>query len=158
MEIGNVAAAVPAWVTWPNAAIVIQGVLTLVIAGIAVAIQRQQAVTNTIQLRLALFERRMKVFDATLDLIALVMRQARIDLSELVNFLIATREHSHLFGQEITDYITLLHQKGLDLWTLREGVSEPEDIRRRTELLTWFAKQTEVTHDKFLKYIDFRTP
>jgi hypothetical protein len=46
------------------------GVATVVIGVIAVLIQRQQAATNRLQYRLALFERRMKVFNTTLDFLA----------------------------------------------------------------------------------------
>ncbi len=140
------------------------GVATVVIAAIAIQIQRQQAETNRRQYRLALFERRMKVFDATLEFIGIVIREARIETVEpLFTLIQKTREHRMLFGSEIAEYIDELYAKGNRLhliWSTSEPnhVIKQEYIAEETELLLWFTRQASGARDKFLKYIDFREP
>jgi K+-sensing histidine kinase KdpD len=66
-------------------------------------IQKQQANTSHLQFRLALMERRMKVFNATQEFIALVLREAKIEtLEPLFTLLRETRESQFLFGSEIS--------------------------------------------------------
>jgi len=134
------------------------GIATVVIGAIALGIQRQQAATNKLQRRLAIFERRMKVFDSTLDFIALVLREARMEsLTPLFQLLRNTRERQLLFGTEIGQYIDELYKKGLRLETI-DQMNRPEDIPRRTEIVEWFSGQSAVANETFLKYIDFREP
>src|SRR5436190_628661 len=95
---------------WVKAAQIVQGFLTpaiaVILGYISYVIQRQQsrtqeqqAETNRLQYRLSLLERRMKVFDSTLDFIALVNRDAEVkDLPLLFDLLRGTREHKLLFG------------------------------------------------------------
>lgn len=140
------------------------GIATVVIGVIATKIQRQQAATNRLQYRLALFERRMKVFDATVEFIALVLREARIDtLEPLFNLLRDTRERRMLFGSEIGEYIDELYEKGGQLHVIYMAggaarIIRPEDIPEETEIQRWFSGQTAIAQEKFLKYIDFREP
>ena len=142
------------WIDWQKAAQVLAtpviGFSTLAIGGIALTIQRQQANTNRLQYRLALFERRMKVFDSTMDLIAVVLPRA-------FQFLRETRDHELLFGAEIKDYLDEVYRKTVRLHTI-DAVSRSEDIPKRTELLDWFSRQSAVATRKFLKYLNFREP
>jgi len=140
------------------------GVATVVIGVIATKIQRQQAATNRLQYRLALFERRIKTFDATLEFIGLVLREARINTLEPLSDLIrGTREHRMLFSSEIGEYIDELYKKGVRLHTIdvaggAEGIIRPQDVQEEAEINRWFGGQTAVAQEKFLKYIDFREP
>ena len=147
------------WIDWLKAAQVLAtaviGFGTLAIGGIALTIQRQQANTNRLQYRLALFERRMKVFDSTMDLIAVVLRDAKVELPRAFQFLRETRDRELLFGPEIKDYLDEVYRKSVDLHTI-DAVSRPEDIPKRTELLDWFSGQSAVATRKFLKYPNFR--
>ncbi len=126
--------------------------------------QQQQAQTSHLQYRLALLERRMKVFDTTLDFIAMIVMEARVETMEPLRKLLRdTREHSLLFGPEIEEYIHELYKRGVLLQTIfqmrqPEGMFRPEDFPRHTELVEWFASQFKVAEQKFLKYIDFREP
>ena len=161
--------------SWVKAAQVAQGFSTPVIAVllgvVTVLIQRRQAKTqerqaqtNHLQHRLALMERRMKVFNTTLDFIALVLREARIETMEpLFKLLRETREHHLLFGAEIGEYIEELYKKGVRLHTIhqmsgQQHIVRPEDIPIHTEINMWFSGQIRVAEQKFLTYIDFREP
>ena len=137
------------------------GIATVVIGVLAFKIQRQQAITNRLQYRLALLEKRMRVFDETMDLIAVVIREARIELNRVIQFLQRTREHELLFGPEIKAFIDEIYRAGVDLSTrVPAGINMGDQaaIQRQTELVAWFADQSAVAREKFLKYIDFREP
>jgi hypothetical protein len=88
-------------VDWFKAMTAVIGVATAVVAIVAVLIQRQVAKINRLQLRLALFERRMKVFDSTMNFVAAIGRDAAVDLNGLFGLIRNTREHEMLFGPEI---------------------------------------------------------
>jgi hypothetical protein len=162
---------------WVKAAQIAQGfsapLLALVLGVITVLVQlrqsetqRQQAKTNHLQYRLALFERRMKVFDATMAFIALVMREAQIKTYEpLFGLKAKTAESQWLFGSEISEYIDELFRKGNRLHAiyaarLPEDNTRPEDIPVDVEINEWFSAQVEksLARDRFLKYMDFREP
>ncbi len=142
---------------WFKAMAVVNGVATVVVAALAVLIQRQLAKTNRLQLRLALFKRRMKVFDSTMNFVAAIGREAKVDLNQLFDLIRETREHDLLFGPEVGEYITALYKSGNEL-RARALVGGQEDIERRTELLHWFGEQTRQGTKIFLKYLDFREP
>jgi hypothetical protein len=144
-------------IPWTKVGIFTQALLTLVIAGIALLIQRQQALTNRLQRRFALFERRMKVFDATTILIGEVIRNGNVTLEQLFTFLRGTRENELLFGSEIKAYLEELYKKGNKLRAL-DTVNRPEDAKERLELLNWLSTQRPVIVQKFLPYMDFREP
>jgi hypothetical protein len=133
------------------------GIATVAIGVLAYKIQRQQAITNRLQYRLALFEKRMKVFDAAMEVIAVVLKDARIELDRLFQFLREAREHELLFGPEIKEHLDLIYKKGVALNTIN-FVNRPEEAGQREEVLQWFTGQSAETTNKFLKYIDFREP
>jgi hypothetical protein len=151
-------------IDWVRNAPVLQAVSTLVIGSgtltvgaLVWLVQRQQAITNRRQYRLALFEKRMKVFDSTMNLIAEVLRDARVELDQLFQLLRDIREHEFLFGPEIKDYIDEVYRRGVELHT-RRAAGNPAELQRETDLLMWFSEQTAEARQKFLKYIDFREP
>lgn len=161
--------------SWVKVAQIAQGFSTPIIAASAAIItfriqrrqantQDQQAKTQRLQHRLALMERRMKVFNATLEFITFVLRDAKIDsLKPVFDFARETREYHLLFDTEIGEYIDDLHTKGMELHTIYmmrhpDGAMRPEDVAPCSKLLNWFAGQTKIAEQKFLKYIDFREP
>lgn len=121
---------------------------------------RVQAETNHLQYRLALFERRMKVLNATMNLIRVVLRDAKVETQQLFQLIIDTREHEFLFGQEIGDYIYEVYHRGVDLHAAAPGVArgEHEAIERETESLRWFSQEVQNASQRFLPYLDFRQP
>lgn len=160
---------------WVKVAQVVQASLTPIIAiwiGIVTSriqrqqakTQQQQAQTNHLQHRLALLDRRMKIFNSTLDFIVLIVTdgnvQSRDPLSKLLR---ETREHHLLFGAEIGEYIEELYKKGARLHTIYQmsgpqHIVRQEDIPVQIEVVEWFSGQIRAAEQKFLKYIDFREP
>ncbi len=127
---------------------------------IAIYIAYQQYLVNHRQHRLALFQKRMEVFNSTMKMIAAVVQVARVDLNQLFTFLQETREHEFLFGPEIGEYINDVYSKGVELHARYHGIATGRqiDIEKSTELLKWFSGQSAIARNKFLKYVDFRKP
>jgi len=161
--------------SWVKAAQIAQGFSTPVIAASAAIItfriqrrqantQAQQAKTQHLQHRLALMDRRMKIFNATLEFIVFVMQEAKVETMEQpFKLLRETREHYLLFDAEIGEYIQELYKKGMRLHTIHQmsgpqRIVRPEDIPVDVEINEWFTGQIRVAEQKFLKYIDFREP
>ena len=144
---------------------ILLGVFTILFQRRQAKTHERQAKTQHLQHRLALMERRMKVFSATMDFIVLVCNQARIEsLEPLQKLLYETREHHLLFGEEIGKYIREeLYKKGVRLHTIFQmskphDVIRPEDVSVHAEIIEWFCAQIRVAEQKFLTYLDFREP
>ncbi|HWY69557.1 MAG TPA: hypothetical protein VNX88_12885 [Terriglobales bacterium] len=151
---------IPAWIhsiAWPKVGTFFQALLTILIAVIALLIQRQQAETNRLQRRFAVFERRMRVFDATTILIGEVFRDGAVNLEQLFAFLRGIRESELLFGAEIKAYLDEIYKKGNKLRAL-QAVNLAANAEQITELLDWLCTQRPVVVQKFLPYMDFREP
>jgi hypothetical protein len=166
-----------ATVDWLKAEAILQGIATVVLTGIAVTIQRQQAKTsrlqadiakrqaetNRLQYRLALFEKRMAVFNAVVEMINMIAVDAEsFNVNSVIKFGGTTAQHPFLFGQEVEDYINALQKKALDLkWinlALRADVGKTDDAAKQEELLKWFRDQIKGAESVFLKYLNFQEP
>jgi hypothetical protein len=80
-----------------------------------------------------LLERRMKVFDATGELIGKTIRDARVEIADLQKFVWDTRESFFLFGPDIAAYLKELYKKAADVHVL----TAPEKAREQNEALLW---------------------
>ena len=135
------------------------GAVTLRIQRQQAAIAQQQAATNRLQYRLALFDRRMKIVDATTKLFGEISCEGKVDNAQLFTFLQDTRERGLLFDGEIGEYLDEIYKKGVNLHVLGERLERhPELVEPESELLMWFVNQPPVATQKFLKYLDFREP
>lgn len=160
---------------WVKAAQIAQGLSTPVIAGFLgiftilfqrrqAKVQERQGETQRLQHRLALLERRMKVFNATQEFIALVLQESRLTSFEpLLKSLRETRERHFLFGAEISEFLDELYSKGNRLRavhaaSLGTDLLQTQDIPVDAEISQWFSGQIRVAEERFLKYIDFREP
>jgi hypothetical protein len=133
---------------------VFSALLTPMIAAIAVYIAFQQYVTNRRQLRLALFERRLKVFESASELIATVLSRGKVGNNDLFKFLQETRENEFLFGADIAAYLHELYGKASDVYAL-EGATDDEPRKQRIATLLWFSGQGDKVKKKFGKYMAF---
>ena len=159
-------------IEWPKVASTLQASLTPVIGAAAIALtyatykiqkrqaetQKQLAETAALQLRLALFEKRMKVFDSTMDLIAAIVREAKVELPRLFDFLGKTRENEFLFGSEINEFNNRVNKQGVELHYQPLVAVGERDFNKEKELMAWFVDQMTEGKRVFLPYIDFRQP
>lgn len=143
-------------IDWEKVVRVFSALLVPTIGVVTTYIAWQQHNTNRRQLRLALFDRRLKVFNSTVKLIATGLRRARVELDEIFAFLSETREHEFLFGADIAAYINDIYHKVVELQA--QMFAPPEEAKKRTELLVWFNGQTDEAKKKFGKYMTFKEP
>ncbi|SRR6266704_481741 len=142
--------AFPWWLEWNHTG-------TPIIAVIAIYIAWEQFRINQRHYRLALFDKRMAVFNLTMNMIASVNASANPSLQEIMKFLRDTRDHELLFGPEVGVFVNDLFQKAnklrIYLLTNYSGTAEQQG-----EIMDWFEKQYGEARNIFLKYLDFRAP
>jgi hypothetical protein len=78
-----------------------------------VQIARQQQERNQSQLRLNLFNKRFEVFEAAMQLIALVSRNGTVTDKGRIDFVQKTKAARFLFGKEAEDYFTHLNSEAI---------------------------------------------
>jgi hypothetical protein len=155
----------------------LSGALTPVIAIIAAYIAYQQFLTNRrkgesdaqfakSKQRFDLYDRRLAVFNAAMDLIATVQHMPPEEIHEpLFTFHRAISESYFLFDQDILDYLQLLNAKYnqfsvLNRWAaspmLPEGDKGQQRIDDALALQLWFGDQFDEARRKFSKYLFLR--
>lgn len=141
---------------WTEIGRFLSAILTPLIATIAVYIAWQQFAINRRQHRLALFEKRMAVFNSTMNMIASVVQTANPTLPECFKFIQETRDHEFLFGPEVGVFINEVYKKATALYAhIQVG---PSGAAQQTEIMTWFIGQMGEARKIFLRYLDFRKP
>lgn len=144
---------------------VLQGLLTPLIAMIAVYFAYQQHRTARDKLRLDLYSKRFAVYHGLRDLIAIVVRDASVELSDINSFSATTLEATFLFEDEISEYLRAVRSCAIDLRSLRDKLDGPGSFpvgRERSaaaeaegQLLRWFTEQGEAARNLFSKYLRF---
>jgi hypothetical protein len=127
-------------------------ITALIVAYIAVA----QFFINRRQYRLALFERRMVVYNSTMNMIASVLQSTRPTTDQAIQYLRETRDHEFLFGPEVGTFIDKVYKKTIELEA--HNAVGFEAAARRTEVLKWFPGQMGEARKVFLRYLNFRKP
>ncbi len=126
-------------------------------------INRSGYYLNKDQLRLSLFDRRYKVFDAFRTLLVDFSITAKVDLTKFSKFTFDTLDTEFLFGKEVVAYrqkiidnllrLRLIHNK------LEKGPSNDEERERLAKemetLEEWLANQDESVEALFRKYLRF---
>jgi hypothetical protein len=140
-----------------------QGLLTPVIAGIAIYIAWQQWKTNRQKLKLDLYDRRLKVFERVREILAMMYTTVSDD-KRLFELLSGTRDAEFLFGVEIKDYIEEVYRRASTLSATNKQLraileTAPAELRKKladveSEQVKWAFEQTRVVADKFKQYIN----
>jgi hypothetical protein len=130
----------------------VSAITALIVAYIAVA----QYFINRQQYRLALFERRMVVYNSTMNMLASVIQSTRPSIDQAFQYLRETRDHEFLFGSEVKTLIDELYKKVIAL-EMRNSMGS-EAVTQRTEILNWFPEKMGEARKVFLRYLDFRKP
>ena len=106
---------------------------------------------------MALFEKRMAVYNTTMAFIADVMQTLKPGIAECMEFMRKTRDHEFLFESEIGDFINELYKQGINLETYN-AAGPATHANERHEVTEWFSKQMGVGRKLFLRYLHFRKP
>src|SRR5712664_568687 len=136
-------------ISWAGVGHFLSALMTPLIGAIAVSIAWQQYVVNRRQHRLALFEKRMAIFNSTMKMIAYVIQDANGDLNKSFNFVRETRDHEFLFEKEVSDYINKVYKKALELRTYIL-VNPSSNAAKQTEVMTWFLAQASEARNVFM--------
>ena len=142
-------------VNWEKLPEVFAAFLTPVVAVTTVYIAIQQYRINRQEYRLALRDRRLKTFEATVELIATVIQTATAKTTDLTQFLAGTIERDFLFGSDVTGYLKTLYDKAVDVHVLSDADGQ-EQRKRWKATLVWFSGQDEEARKVFGKYLTFK--
>jgi hypothetical protein len=139
-----------------------QGLLTPVIAVVAVYIARQQWKTNAHKLKLDLYDRRFKVFEAAREILGLMYTSGVRD-AQLLNFLTKTADTEFLFGREVKEYLEEIYRHVQTLISANSQMSAnwetPVEVRSRiaeaeTTEVRWATGEVNRIADRFKKYLN----
>jgi len=147
-----------------NAALTPVTVVTAVVA-CWVAIRQYQA--KKLDLKLARYDKRFKVYQALKDFIAGVIDEPSITAITVRQFDIATNEASFLFEDEVCNYLKLLRKRAEEMGSLTSQIERlladrerNEDrthlVRQKSELAEWFFNQFDDSKTKFEKYLSIK--
>jgi hypothetical protein len=130
-----------------------QALLTPMIAVLGILIACLQWRTNHQHLKLERFDRRFRRFEATRKFMQALIMNPTVNESDRIKFLSETTGSRFLFNKDISEYLTQIHDKGVDLQTLdEERKSDPTKAKDRGELKKWFIAELESLEDRFAKY------
>lgn len=111
------------------------------------------------------YERRLQIYQRTVEMIRLVARDFKPEVQDLIKFSADTAEADFLFEEEIPKYINEIFVHGLNLNTARAeyrdstqpipvGYDHQKVVGARTQEEKWFINQPQIAKEKFKKYLD----
>jgi len=150
-------------VDWRLIVACFQGLLTPVIAGIAVYIARQQWKTAAYRVKFDLYDRRIRVYERVREILGLMYTTVSDD-ARLHELLRDTRDAEFLFGSEIKNYIEEVFQRASALSSAHQHLREilntapPEQRRvlaeREQEQVQWAFAEARTIADRFKSALD----
>ncbi len=148
---------------------ILSGLLTPLIALVAIYIAYQQYRINSLRLRHDVYERRLRVYKAVQAFLSEIMRQGDIDFLRTSQFYAEASEAAFLFEEEIQTFIDDLHAKAIDLHSFHErmypsdgssglpvGEERSKVAHENGELLKWFIHQLPKSKELFGKHMRIR--
>jgi|ERR1017187_1960614 hypothetical protein len=138
------------------------GPIATLIVGLAVVfIAWQQWRVSHAKLRLDLFDRRYKVYEATRKFLAGIMSEATFSDSQLFTFYAGTSDAEFLFDSEVLDYLTQIRKRAVDmrlknkLWQSQQGEERTRLIEAEHEHLMWLTEQLTGASKVFAPYLSY---
>ena len=130
---------------------VLSGLLTPVIAIIAVYIAYQQWKTNKQRLKAELYDERFKVYETLMDTIGEAIRVGDINGELLQKFNIQRRKSHFLFGKKVYESLEEIYNRLVDLQVLNRdsGEEKAKNAKKIGDLKKWLYDQIEIARDKF---------
>jgi hypothetical protein len=147
-------------VNWYVVGKVISGALTLLFAGTVAYVAWQQwkinerlATVSSRQYRLALFDRRLAIYNAVFARLVEIINGVNQPLlfQANVKFIRETRDHEFLFRPEVGQFIDSIWKRANELMTLQTVSGAPA---RQAEIIEWFDVQRAEARKVFFKYIN----
>jgi hypothetical protein len=143
----------------------LQGLLTPVIGLTTLYIAWQQFKINERKTILDRYERRLKIYQRTVEMISIIVRDFKPDIHDLFKFSADTAEGDFLFGNEISEYLHEIYVHAISLntanfeyrdftQTVPENYDHQSVVDRMTAEEKWFIDQPKIAKEKFRKYLD----
>jgi hypothetical protein len=114
------------------------------------------------KLRLDLFDRRYKVYDATRAFLSVIVANANFDNSQLFTFYAGISDAGFLFDAAVVDYLEQIKTRAIDMRLKNKllGNVSKDDERARlaqaeTEQLLWLNEHVKVMGRVFTPYLGF---
>ena len=123
--------------------------------GLAVAIialQQWQVARN--KLRLDLFDRRYKVFEATRLFLSVILSEATFSDAQLLEFYRGTSDTAFLFDQQVVDYLKEIAHRALDMRTHQTIWRTKQQGDERTRLIEAEHEQSILEIEVSLKSVE----
>jgi hypothetical protein len=131
--------------------------------GVAVAViawQQWRVADN--KLRLDLFDRRYKVYDATRKFLAVIFREASFTDPQLFEFYAGTSDAEFLFGADVVNYLEQIRHRAIDMQTAQQlfeplpvGDERSRHVQTAHDNLLWFNDQITAMTKTFTPYLGF---
>jgi|SRR3990172_6917781 len=140
---------------------IFSGYLTIVIAITTTYIVIQQFLVSRYRVRMDLYDRRLKVYNAIMKFMRHVRQHGQADNDQIFELIEQTAESKFLFEGEIKDHIESLYQEALDLHEIHQELDHSlpkgaERSRLAKEMTIHFKHlrdQYKRTDELFLKYL-----
>ncbi len=143
---------------------VFTGLLTTLIAIVAVYIAWQQAQTAKQKLRIETYDRNLRIYEETKNFLLTIIQKADVEFDEAIRFRSSVSEADFLFGPEIIQYIDEIYKRAISLhrWNKEycddyqikpEGYNHSKVVEEMHIELDWLAAQLEPAKEKFRKYL-----
>jgi hypothetical protein len=137
-------------------------IATLIVGLIVGYIAWQQWQVSKAKLRLDLFDRRYKVYDATRKFLAVIMREATFSDSQLFEFYAGTSDAEFLFDADIVDYLSQITKHAIDMRSIHAryqslpiGDERSKQCDAEQEHLLWLTRQITASTKTFSRYLSF---
>jgi|SRR4051812_23903199 hypothetical protein len=125
-----------------------------------IAWQQWQVARN--KLRLDLFDRRYKVYDATRKFLAMILRDATFTDSQLIEFAAGTSDAEFLFGSDVVDYLAQIRKRALEMRTHQKvsermpaGDEHTRHVQTESDHRLWLGEQITAMTKTFTPYLGF---
>lgn len=135
---------------------------TLIIGAIVAWIAWRQHKTDHNKFRLELYDRRLRLYEAAMAYIGVVVQRGKADDQCLIEFNRSVRESLFLFSKELEEYFTILYTKGIELKYANDiindqnipiGEDRTKAAREHADLVKWFAKQFDEVKERVARHM-----
>jgi len=134
--------------------------LFLSVAVVVIAWQQWRVADN--KLRLDLFDRRYKVYDAARKFLAVIIRDATFTDSQLFEFYGGTSDAEFLFSADVVQCLSQIRQRAIDMRTAQQlfeplpvGHERSHHVQAAHEHRLWFGDQITAMTKVFTPYLGF---
>ncbi len=136
--------------------------VTLFLSFAVVIIAWQQWRVADTKLRLDLFDRRYKIYDATKKFLAVIIREATFTDSQLFEFNAGTSDAEFLFEADLVAYLGQIRKRALHMRTAQQlfeplpvGDERSRHVQAAHDDLSWLSDQITAMTKTFTPYLGF---